>query len=84
MGAHSSLVGEAPRYKPEGRGFETRLGEWSLLDYLNLPAALGLGVYSAPNRNECQKQKLNAMFLGSRTRPAHKTDNLTASWELIS
>jgi hypothetical protein len=25
--------------------------------YLILPAALGLGVYSAPNRNEYQKQK---------------------------
>jgi hypothetical protein len=25
--------------------------------YLNLPAALGLGVYSASNRNEYQKQK---------------------------
>jgi hypothetical protein len=27
--------------------------------YLNLPAALGPEVYSAPNRNEYQKQKNN-------------------------
>jgi hypothetical protein len=27
--------------------------------YLNLPAALGLGVYSASNRNEYQKHKNN-------------------------
>jgi hypothetical protein len=43
--------------------------------YLNFPAALGPGVYSASNRNEYQRQK---MFLGSRPRPVRKTGNLIA------
>jgi hypothetical protein len=38
-------------YKLEGRGFETRWGEWFLSIYLILPAALGPGLYSASNRN---------------------------------
>jgi hypothetical protein len=46
-------------YQPEGRGFETRWGEWFLSSYLILPASLGPGVYSASNRNECQKHKNN-------------------------
>jgi hypothetical protein len=40
---------------------------------LILPTALGLGVYSASNRNEYQK-----MFLASKARPARKSDNLIA------
>jgi hypothetical protein len=46
-------------YKPEARGFETRLGERILSIYPILPATLGPGVYSAFNRNEYQKQKNN-------------------------
>jgi hypothetical protein len=45
--------------------------------YLILSVALGPGVYSASSINEYQKQKI--MFLGSRARPVHKTDNLTAT-----
>jgi hypothetical protein len=41
-------------YKPEGRGFEVN-EVFSI--YLILPAALGLGVHSASNRNGYQKQK---------------------------
>jgi hypothetical protein len=44
-------------YKSEGRGFDT--DEANFLIYLILPAALGLGVYSALNRNEYQKHKHN-------------------------
>jgi hypothetical protein len=44
-------------YKPEGRGFETRRGEWHFSIYLILSAVRGPGVYSAANRNENQKQK---------------------------
>jgi hypothetical protein len=54
-----SIVVKALCYKPEGRGFETRLGEWFLSIYLILPAALGPGVYSASNINEYQKHKNN-------------------------
>jgi hypothetical protein len=46
--------------------------------YLNLPAALGLEVDSACNRNEYQ-----IMFLGSRVWAAGKADNLTAICEPI-
>jgi hypothetical protein len=57
-----SIVVKALGYKPEGRGFDTRLGEWFLPVYLTLPAALDHGVYSASNRNECQKQKNYVRF----------------------
>jgi hypothetical protein len=41
-----------------GRGFDSRRGNSIFfLIYLILPDALGLGVYSASNRNEYQKQK---------------------------
>jgi hypothetical protein len=46
---------KALRYKPEGRGFDTRWGDFYI--YLILPAALGPGVYLASNRNEYQKLK---------------------------
>jgi hypothetical protein len=46
-------VVKALRYKPEGRGFETRLGEYIFSIYLILPNALG------PLTNEYQKQKNN-------------------------
>jgi hypothetical protein len=50
------LVDKALRYKPEGRGFDTRWGDFST--YPVLPAALGPGIYSASNRN-VQKYKNN-------------------------
>jgi hypothetical protein len=46
-------------YKPEGRGFETRIGKLFLYVYLILLTALDPGVYSASNRNEYQKQNNN-------------------------
>jgi hypothetical protein len=58
QGARSSVVVKALCYKPEGRGFDTRWGDFFLI-YLILPAALGPGVYSASNRNEYQKHKNN-------------------------
>jgi hypothetical protein len=57
-----SFVVRALCYKPEGRGFETRWGEWMVLIYLILPAALGPGVHSASNRNEYEKQKNNCFW----------------------
>jgi hypothetical protein len=45
------------------------------LIYVILPAALDPVIYSASNRNECEKQKI--MLLESRARPALKADNLT-------
>jgi hypothetical protein len=53
-----NIVVKALCYKPEGRGFNTRWGE-----FLNVPnlsgAALDPGVYSAAYRNEYQKHKNN-------------------------
>jgi hypothetical protein len=67
-------------YKQEGRGFETRRGE-----FLNLPNFSGRirpWVHSASNRNEYQKQKI-IMLLGSKVRPVRRADNLTAICEPI-
>jgi hypothetical protein len=57
--ARGSVLVKALCYKPEGRGFDTRRGEIISLIYVIFPAALGLGVYSASNKNEYQKQKNN-------------------------
>jgi hypothetical protein len=43
-------------YKSEGGGFETRGGELIFPIYAIQPAALGPGVNSASNKNECQKK----------------------------
>jgi hypothetical protein len=48
--------------------------------HLILPAALGSVVSSVSNGIEYKKQN---MFMGSRTRPARKADNLAAIYELI-
>jgi hypothetical protein len=49
--------------------------------HLILPAVLGPGVYSASNRKKYQKK--NIMFVGSRTRPVCRNDNLAAICEPI-
>jgi hypothetical protein len=59
MGAHGSVVVKAPRYKPEGSGFETRWRECISSIWLIHPAELGSEVYPASNRNEYKKQKNN-------------------------
>jgi hypothetical protein len=56
-GIQGSIVVKALCYKPEGRGFETRLGESISSIYLILLAALGTEFYPASNRNEYQKQE---------------------------
>jgi hypothetical protein len=71
--AHDNVVIKTLCYKPEGRGFETRWGEWSFPNYLILPTAVGPLVYPIFNRNEYHKQKI--MFLGSRVRPVQRSDN---------
>jgi hypothetical protein len=52
--AHGSIVVKALCYKPEGRGFETRRGEFFSI-YLILPVAPRPGAYL--NRSEYQKHK---------------------------
>jgi hypothetical protein len=55
--ARGSVVFKAQWYKPEGRGFETRVGEFLIC--LILSARLGPAFHSASNRNEYQKYKNN-------------------------
>jgi hypothetical protein len=55
LGTRGSVVVKVLCYKPEGRGFDTRI-------YLILPAALGPEVYSASNRNKYQKQKKSCFW----------------------
>jgi hypothetical protein len=53
-----SVIVKALCYKPEGRWFESRWGEFFFLSiYLILQAALAPGVHSASNRNEYQKRR---------------------------
>jgi hypothetical protein len=54
----TSLV-EALSYKQEGRGFETRWVTEFFSIYLNLPAAIGLGVSSASNRSIRSRKKFS-------------------------
>jgi hypothetical protein len=82
FGARGSMVVKALCYKPEGRVFgPDEVNQFFFSNYLILQATLVLGVYSASNRNECQKQKI--MFLGSRERPVRRADILTAICEPI-
>ena len=56
---------EAVLYKPEGRGFDSRLGHWnSLLTYSFRPHC-GSGVDSASNRNEYQESFLEVKTAGA-------------------
>jgi hypothetical protein len=81
QGEVSSVVIKALCYKPEGRGFDTRWGDFCLI-YLILPVALGPGIYSASNRNDYHNTKI-IMFLGSKVRRVRRAENLTALCEPI-
>ena len=52
---------ESLRYKPEGRGFDSRWYHWDLSLTQSFRSHYGPGVDSACNRNECQEY-----FLGSK------------------
>jgi hypothetical protein len=49
-----------------------------------LPAALGPGVYSAPNRNEYRKHLKKVMFPGSKVRPVRGLATLPPSMNRLS
>jgi hypothetical protein len=65
-------------YKPEGRGFETRWGEWIFSNYLIL---LALGF--TQSLTEMSTRSRNIMFLGSRTWSVRRADNCTIICEPI-
>jgi hypothetical protein len=53
---------EALRYKPEGRGFDSRWSDWNSSVTQSFWSHCGPGVDSASNRNEYQES-----FLGVKT-----------------
>jgi hypothetical protein len=64
-------VVKALRYKPAGRGFESRWCHWNFSLTSSFRSHYGPGVDSASNRNEYQEY-----FLGVRA-AVRKADNLT-------
>jgi hypothetical protein len=62
-------------YKPEGRGFETKLGE--LLNLPNPPSHKALG-FTQPLTEMSTGSIKRKMFLGSKLSPVGGADNLTA------
>jgi hypothetical protein len=52
---------EALRYKPEGRGFDSRWGDWNFSLTYSFQPHYGRGIDSASNRNEYQEY-----FLGGK------------------
>jgi hypothetical protein len=66
QGARSSVEVNALCCTPEGHCFEARWGEWIVSIYVILPVTVGLGVYSASNRNEYQKQKKKCFWGAER------------------
>ena len=62
----SSAVVEALRYKPEGRGFDSRWCHWNFSLTHSFRPRYGPGVDSASNRNEYQEY-----FLGVKAAVAY-------------
>jgi hypothetical protein len=81
-GQHSNIVDKALCYKLEGRGFDTRWGE-----FLNLPNPSGrTGPGVSQPLTEMSTRIINIkmiMFLGSKEVRVRKADNLTAIYEPI-
>jgi hypothetical protein len=55
MGHAVAQLVEALRYKPEGRGFDSRLCYWIFSLTYSFRPHYGPGVYSASNRNKHQE-----------------------------
>jgi hypothetical protein len=77
-----SIVVKALCYEMEVIGLETRRCEGISSIYVIFPALLGPVVYSASNRIEFQKQKIN-VFLRTRALPVLRPDKLSVICELI-
>jgi hypothetical protein len=61
MGHAVAQLVEALRYKPEGRGFDSRWCHWNFFLFLSFRLRCDPGVNSASNRNEYQEY-----FLGGK------------------
>jgi hypothetical protein len=79
MVAYDSVVAEAVCYKLDGRGFDTRWGEWIFSIYLILPATLGLEFTQPLTERRTGSRKV--MFWGSVERPVRKAGKLVAICE---
>jgi hypothetical protein len=67
-------VVKALRYKPAGRGFDSRCCHWNFSVTQSFRSHYGLGVYSASNRNEYQ-----VYFLGGKGGRCVRLTNLPPS-----
>jgi hypothetical protein len=81
VGARGIVVVKALCYKPEGRGFETRGGE-----FLNLPNPSGRsrpwGLFSLLTEMSTRHRKI-IIFPGTKVRPVRRADNLATICEPI-
>jgi hypothetical protein len=73
-GASGSVGIKALFYKSEGRGLETRGGEYNLPDLSNRIRPWGL----LSLLTEMSTKSIKIMFLGTRVWPVRSADNLTA------
>ena len=64
-GERDGLVVKALRYKPAGRGFDSRWCRWNFSVTYSLRSHYGPGVDSASNRNEYQVYFLGVMAAGA-------------------
>jgi hypothetical protein len=65
MGARGGAVVEALRYKPEGRGIDSRWYHWNFSLSESFRPHYGHGVDSASNRNEYQEYFLRVKAAGA-------------------
>jgi hypothetical protein len=62
---HKVTSGTALRYKPEGRGFDSRSCHWNFSFFQSFQLHYGPGVDSASNRNEYQEYFLGVKAVGA-------------------
>ena len=64
-GVRGGAVVKALRYKPAGRGFDSRWCHWNFSVTQSFRSHYGPGVDSASNRNECQEHFLRVKVAGA-------------------
>ena len=65
VGARGGVVVKALRYKPAGRGFDSRWRQWNFSVTYSFRSHYGPGVDSASNRNEYQVYFLGVKAAGA-------------------
>ena len=64
-GTRGDVVFKAPRYKPAGRGFDSRCCHWNFSGTKSFRSHFYLGVDSASNRNEYHVHFLGVKAVGA-------------------